>query len=105
MREYLERIGPQDRALLIDDTPPASGRRSRQAVRAVAAGRDADAQLDQIVRQKDPELLKAVEHLAKNETSPASSYCDNRGASPSWQTHSNASAPLRRATLYALRAR
>ena len=26
------------------------------------------AQLDQIVRQKDPELLRAVEHLAKNET-------------------------------------
>ncbi len=26
------------------------------------------AQLDQIVRQKDPELLKAVEHLSKNET-------------------------------------
>ena len=33
-------------------------------------------QLDQIVRQKDPELLRAVEHLSRNETS------DRRSASP-----------------------
>jgi ATP-dependent exoDNAse (exonuclease V) alpha subunit len=68
MKEFLDRLGPQDRVLLIGDT------RQHQAVDAgkpFEQLQDAGmrtAQLDQIVRQKDPELLKAVEHLARNET-------------------------------------
>jgi ATP-dependent exoDNAse (exonuclease V) alpha subunit len=37
------------------------------------------AQLDQIVRQKDPELLKAVEHLARNETHTGISLLQAQG--------------------------
>jgi len=37
------------------------------------------AQLDQIVRQKDPELLKAVEHLARNETQAGISLLQSQG--------------------------
>ncbi|MGA7892125.1 MAG: AAA family ATPase, partial [Candidatus Sulfotelmatobacter sp.] len=68
MKEFLDRLGPQDRVLLIGDT------RQHQAVDAgkpFEQLQDAGmrtAQLDQIMRQKDPELLKAVEHLARNET-------------------------------------
>jgi conjugative relaxase-like TrwC/TraI family protein len=68
MKEFLNRLGPHDRVLLIGDT------RQHQAVDAgkpFEQLQDAGmrtAQLDQIVRQKDPELLKAVEHLARNET-------------------------------------
>jgi conjugative relaxase-like TrwC/TraI family protein len=68
MRDFLIKICPQDKVLLIGDT------RQHQAVDAgkpfeqlQQAGMQT-AQLDQIVRQRDSELLKAVEHLAKNET-------------------------------------
>jgi conjugative relaxase-like TrwC/TraI family protein len=65
VREFLQKIGSQDRVLLVGDI------RQHQAVEAgkpfeqlQQAGMQT-AQLDQIIRQKDPELLKVVEHLAK----------------------------------------
>lgn len=65
VRDFLEKIGPQDRVLLVGDI------RQHQAIEAgkpfeqlQQAGMQT-AQLDQIVRQKDPELLRVVEHLAK----------------------------------------
>ena len=79
MKEFLDRLGPQDRVLLIGDT------RQHQAVDAgkpFEQLQDAGmrtAQLDQIVRQKDPELLKAVEHLARNETHTGISLLQAQG--------------------------
>jgi hypothetical protein len=79
MKEFLDRLGPQDRVLLIGDT------RQHQAVDAgkpFEQLQDAGmrtAQLDQIVRQKDPELLKAVEHLARNETQAGISLLQSQG--------------------------
>ena len=67
MRGFLERVGPSDRVLVIGDT------RQHQAVdagRPFQQMQDAGmrtTQLDQIMRQKDPELLKAVQQLAKGE--------------------------------------
>ena len=67
MRGFLEKVGPNDRVLVIGDT------RQHQAVdagRPFQQMQDAGmrtAQLDQIMRQKDPELLKAVQQLAKGE--------------------------------------
>lgn len=65
VRDFLQKSGPQDRVLLVGDI------RQHQAVEAgkpfeqlQRAGMQT-AQLDQIVRQKDPELLRVVEHLAK----------------------------------------
>ena len=65
VRDFLQKSGPQDRVLLVGDI------RQHQAVEAgkpfeqlQQAGMQT-AQLDQIVRQKDPELLRVVEHLAK----------------------------------------
>jgi len=65
VREFLNKIGAQDRVLLVGDI------RQHQAVDAgkpfeqlQQAGMQT-AQLDRIVRQKDPTLLRAVEHLAR----------------------------------------
>ena len=68
MKTFLDKIQPQDRVLVIGDT------RQHQAVEAgkpFQQMQDAGmrtAQLDQIMRQKDPELLKAVQHLANDQT-------------------------------------
>ena len=68
MREFLERIGPQDRVLLIGDTRQHQGVEAGKPFEQLQQAGMRTAQLDQIMRQKDPELLRAVEHLAKNET-------------------------------------
>jgi ATP-dependent exoDNAse (exonuclease V) alpha subunit len=68
MREFLEKIGPHDKVLLIGDTRQHQGVDAGKPFEQLQQAGMKTAQLDQIVRQKDPELLKAVEHLSKNET-------------------------------------
>jgi conjugative relaxase-like TrwC/TraI family protein len=64
-RDFLHKISPQDRVLLVGDI------RQHQAVDAgkpfeqLQQAGMRTAQLDRIVRQKDPALLQAVEHLAR----------------------------------------
>ncbi len=79
VRDFLEKIGLEDRVLLIGDT------RQHQAVDAgkpfeqlQQAGMHT-AQLDQIVRQKNPELLRAVEHLSKGEIVLAIAALEQQG--------------------------
>ena len=69
MKEFLNRLTPQDRVILVGDV------RQHQAVEA---GRPFEqlqdagmstAKLDQIVRQRDPELKTAVEYLARGDVS------------------------------------
>jgi conjugative relaxase-like TrwC/TraI family protein len=67
MREFLERIGPQDRVLLIGDTRQHQGVDAGKPFEQLVQAGMHTAQLDQIVRQKDPELLRAVEQLSKGE--------------------------------------
>lgn len=65
VRDFLNKIGSQDRVLLVGDI------RQHQAVDAgkpfeqLQQAGMLTAQLDQIIRQKDPTLLRAVEHLAR----------------------------------------
>nr|AOS95232.1 ATP-dependent exoDNAse (exonuclease V) alpha subunit - helicase superfamily I [uncultured bacterium] len=68
MQAFLQKLKPEDRVLVIGDT------RQHQAVDAgrpfqqmQEAGMQTS-QLDKIMRQRDTELLKAVQHLANNET-------------------------------------
>jgi ATP-dependent exoDNAse (exonuclease V) alpha subunit len=68
MREFLGKIGAQDKVLLIGDTRQHQGVDAGKPFEQLQQAGMQTAQLDQIVRQKDPELLKAVEHLSKNET-------------------------------------
>lgn len=69
MRDFLNKIGPQDNVLLIGDTRQHQGVDAGKPFEQLQDAGMRTAQLDQIMRQKDPELLKAVEHLSNNETS------------------------------------
>ncbi len=68
MQSFLEKIGPQDRVLLIGDTRQHQGVDAGKPFEQMQEAGMQTSQLDQIVRQKDPELLRAVEHLSRNET-------------------------------------
>jgi conjugative relaxase-like TrwC/TraI family protein len=68
MRDFLQKIGPQDKVLLIGDTRQHQGVDAGKPFEQLQDAGMRTAQLDQIMRQKDPELLKAVEHLSNNET-------------------------------------
>jgi conjugative relaxase-like TrwC/TraI family protein len=68
MLDFLGKIGLQDKVLLIGDTRQHQGVDAGKPFEQLQQAGMQTAQLDQIVRQKDPELLKAVEHLSKNET-------------------------------------
>jgi conjugative relaxase-like TrwC/TraI family protein len=68
MRDFLQKIGPQDKVLLIGDTRQHQGVDAGKPFEQLQEAGMRTAQLDQIMRQKDPELLKAVEHLSNNET-------------------------------------
>jgi conjugative relaxase-like TrwC/TraI family protein len=68
MRDFLGRIAPDDKVLLIGDTRQHQGVDAGKPFEQLQQAGMQTAQLDQIMRQRDPELLKAVEHLSKNET-------------------------------------
>ena len=68
MKEFLERLGPNDRVLLIGDTRQHQGVDAGKPFEQMQDAGMRTAQLDQIMRQKDPGLLKVVEHLSRNET-------------------------------------
>jgi conjugative relaxase-like TrwC/TraI family protein len=64
MREFLTRIGRQDRVLLIGDTRQHQGVEAGKPFEQLLEAGMRAAQLDQIMRQKEPELKAAVERLA-----------------------------------------
>ncbi|ACO33202.1 MULTISPECIES: MobF family relaxase [Acidobacterium] len=68
MRDFLNKIAPQDKVLLIGDTRQHQGVDAGKPFEQMQEAGMRMAQLDQIMRQKDPDLLKAVEHLSNNET-------------------------------------
>ena len=68
MREFLQRIGSDDKVLLIGDFRQHQGVNAGKPFEQLQTSGMRSAILDRIVRQQDPELLKAVEHLSKNET-------------------------------------
>ena len=68
MRDFLHKIGPQDRVLLIGDTRQHQGIDAGKPFEQLQEAGMRTAQLDQIMRQKDPALLRAVEHLSNNGT-------------------------------------
>ncbi len=65
---FFDKSAPQDKVLLIGDTRQHQGVDAGKPFEQLQEAGMQTAQLDQIVRQQDPELLKAVEHLSKNET-------------------------------------
>jgi conjugative relaxase-like TrwC/TraI family protein len=68
MRTFLNNLNPGDRVLVIGDTRQHQSVDAGRPFQQMQEAGMQTSQLDKIMRQKDPELLKAVEHLAKNET-------------------------------------
>lgn len=68
MRAFLEKIKPEDRVLVIGDTRQHQGVEAGRPFQQMQEAGMQTARLETIVRQKDPELLRAVENLAKGET-------------------------------------
>jgi conjugative relaxase-like TrwC/TraI family protein len=68
MQSFMEKIGPQDRVLLVGDTRQHQGVDAGKPFEQMQQAGMQTSQLDQIIRQKDPEFLRVVEHFSKNET-------------------------------------
>lgn len=67
MQNFLGKIGPQDKVLLIGDIRQHQGVEAGKPFEQLQQAGMQTAKLDQIVRQKDPKLLRAVEHLSRGE--------------------------------------
>jgi conjugative relaxase-like TrwC/TraI family protein len=79
MQEFLARISPQDKVLLVGDTRQHQGVDAGKPFEELQLAGMRTAQLDQIVRQKDPQLLAVVEHLSKNETAAGVALLNQQG--------------------------
>jgi conjugative relaxase-like TrwC/TraI family protein len=79
MREFLSRLAPQDRVLLIGDTRQHQGVEAGRPFEQLQEAGMRTAKLDEIVRQKDPELKVAVEMLATGEVSAALGALQKQG--------------------------
>ena len=68
MRSFLDKLNSDDRVLVIGDTRQHQGVDAGRPFQQMQEAGMQTAQLDKIVRQKDPELLQAVQYLATGET-------------------------------------
>jgi ATP-dependent exoDNAse (exonuclease V) alpha subunit len=71
MREFLARLGANDRVLLIGDTRQHQGVEAGRPFEQLQEAGMCTTKLDEIVRQKEPTLKSAVEMLAKGQVSAA----------------------------------
>jgi conjugative relaxase-like TrwC/TraI family protein len=79
MREFLSRLAPKDRVLLIGDTRQHQGVEAGRPFEQLQESGMRTAKLDEIVRQKDPTLKSAVELLATGQVSAALDALQKQG--------------------------
>jgi conjugative relaxase-like TrwC/TraI family protein len=79
MREFLARIGANDRVLLIGDIRQHQGVEAGRPFEQLQQAGMRTAKLDEIVRQKDPELKSAVEMFARGQTAAAIDLLHQQG--------------------------
>jgi len=79
MREFLSRLGPNDRVLLIGDIRQHQGVEAGRPFEQLQEAGMRTAMLDDIVRQKDPALKSAVELLATGQVSAALDLLQQEG--------------------------
>jgi conjugative relaxase-like TrwC/TraI family protein len=79
MRDFLARLGPNDRVLLIGDTRQHQGVEAGRPFEQLQEAGMRTAKLDEIVRQKDPALKSAVELLARGQVSSALETLQQQG--------------------------
>jgi conjugative relaxase-like TrwC/TraI family protein len=79
MRDFLSRLGPHDRLLLIGDTRQHQGVEAGRPFQQLQEAGMRTARLDEIVRQQDPALKSAVELLATGQVSAALDTLQQQG--------------------------
>jgi conjugative relaxase-like TrwC/TraI family protein len=79
MREFLSRISPNDRVLLIGDIRQHQGVEAGRPFEQLQEAGMRTAKLDEIVRQQDPALKSAVEMLATGQVSAALDALQQQG--------------------------
>jgi ATP-dependent exoDNAse (exonuclease V) alpha subunit len=80
MREFLSRLAPQDRVLLIGDTRQHQGVEAGRPFEQLQEAGMRTAKLNEIVRQKDLELKSVVALLATGQVFAAVTLCKSRDA-------------------------
>jgi conjugative relaxase-like TrwC/TraI family protein len=79
MRAFLEKLKPQDRVLVIGDTSQHQAVDAGRPFEQMQQAGMRTSQLDRIMRQNDPELRRAVELLANNETEKSVALLTEQG--------------------------
>jgi ATP-dependent exoDNAse (exonuclease V) alpha subunit len=79
VRDFLAKVDPGDRVLFIGDVRQHQGVEAGKPFEQLVEAGMKTAQLDQIVRQKDPELLRAVEHLSRGEVAEGIFLLEQQG--------------------------
>jgi len=79
MRNFLRKLGPEDRVLLIGDSRQHQGVEAGRPFQQLQEAGMQTSELNQIVRQKDPALKAEVQLLANGKTTPAIESLKNRG--------------------------
>jgi len=79
VRDFLAKLGPGDRVLFIGDVRQHQGVEAGKPFEQLVDAGMKTAKLDQIVRQKDPDLLRAVEHLSRGEIAEGLALLEQQG--------------------------
>lgn len=80
VRDFLSKLEPGDRVLLIGDTRQHQGVEAGKPFEQLVNAGMKTSQVDQIVRQRNaPELLKAVEHLSRGEIAEGVALLEQQG--------------------------
>ncbi len=79
VRDFLAKLDSGDRVLLIGDVRQHQGIEAGKPFEQLVQAGMRTAQLDQIVRQRDPELLLAVEHLSRGEVAEGITLLEQQG--------------------------
>jgi conjugative relaxase-like TrwC/TraI family protein len=79
IRDFLQRLGPKDRVLLVGDTRQHQAVEAGRPFQQLQEAGMTTGRLDQIVRQRDPALKAEVEMLAKGQTAAALDSLKLRG--------------------------
>ena len=79
MRAFLEKIRPEHRVLVVGDTRQHQGVDAGRPFQQMQEAGMQTSKLETIMRQKDPELLRAVQYLATNETEKGITLLSQQG--------------------------
>ena len=85
VRDFLRKLDPSDRVLFIGDMRQHQGVEAGKPFEQLVNAGMKTVKLDQIVRQRDPELLRAVEHLSRGEVAEGIALLELQGRVTSLQ--------------------